>query len=380
MGPSVLDTSTAHADLVRGQLLAISNRISRPYEGHAERMTRRAEDGVQTLQDVLSAAGVTRRDLDRCQALADADARFEFLNWLPHAATVGGAAGDATEKAIFGSCSGEPRAIASLIQLFALVLDGLIDEAPDILAPERGMLFDFMFRGWDPDYKAPTRQQINNKHAVVSLLYKIALEWIRLVRRTQGWCSEASVREELAAAVKAALQSEYTNTPSIYDVATGRASIESCRKVIMAKSANAVWVSALAPICARGWPDNLDHHLYRRCAYLMGAYIGWIDDIEDLLEDLSAGRWSLVSVDLYVYAGQPRSLAPAELMDRLAETLGIEGVRQRLIKTGLDRYDELVRGLDAIDIDKEPILQLVEDATLAGLREDELTGGVVFPA
>jgi len=363
MRPSVADTSTAHADLVRRQLLAISDRSSQPFGGNAERMTRRVKDGRETLREVLSAAGVTQQDFDRCQSLADADARFEFLNWLPHAATVGGAVGDATEQAIFGSCSGEPRSIASLIQLFSLVLDGLIDEAPDVVAPERTTLFDVMIRGWDPAYEAPTRQQIDSKHAAVSLLYKIALEWIRLVRRTQGWSSEASVREELPAAVKAALQSEYINTASMYDVGTGRASIEDCRKVIMAKSASAVWVSALAPICARGWPDNLDRRRYRRCAYLLGGYIGWIDDIEDLLVDLSAGRWSLVSADLYVYSGQPKSLAPAELIGRLTETLGFEDVRQRLIKTGLEHYDELVRGLDAIEIDNRPILQLVEDAT-----------------
>ena len=99
-------------------------------------MTRRAEAGLETLQELFFAAGVSQRDMDRCQALADADARFEFLHWLPHAATVGGAAGDATEKPIFGSCSGEPRGLASLIQLFTLILDGLIDEAPDILAPD----------------------------------------------------------------------------------------------------------------------------------------------------------------------------------------------------------------------------------------------------
>ena len=125
----------------------------------------------------------------------------------------------------------------------------------------------------------------------------------------------------------------------------------------------------MTPICARGWPDSLDRYLYRRCAYLMGTYLGWIDDIEDLLEDLAAGRWSLVSVDLYMYSGRPMNLAPAEMIRKLAETLGSDGVRQTIIKTGLDHYDELVRGLAAIGIDHEPILQLVEDATFAGLRE-----------
>lgn len=368
MAPSVVDISNTHTDLVRRQLLAISNRTPRPFGGNPERMTRRAEDGVETLRNVLSAAGVSQQDFDNCRTLADADARFDFLHWLPHAAAVGGAAGDAIEEAIFGSCTGEPRAIASLMQLFALVLDGLIDEAPDILAPERATLFDIMIRGWEPDYKALTRRQINNKHPVVSLLYKIALECIKLVRQTQGWSSQASVREELPAAVKAALQSEFSGTPSIYDVGNGRASIECCRKAIMAKSANALWVLALAPICARGWPDNLDPHLYRRYAHRFGAYIGWIDDIEDLLVDLSAGRWSLVSVDLYVYSGQPKGLAPAELISRLTDTLGFEDVRQRLINTGLEHYEELVRRLDETEINKQPVLQLINDTTAAGLR------------
>ncbi|MFQ6027731.1 MAG: hypothetical protein ACE5Q6_09590 [Dehalococcoidia bacterium] len=239
------------------------------------------------------------------------------------------------------------------------------------------MLSDLMVSGWDPAYQALTRQQTNRKPPVVSLLYKIAFEWIRLVQQTQGWSSEASVRAELLDAVQAALQSQYIQLPSMFDVETGRASIEYCRKVVRAKSASAVWVSALAPICARGWPDNLDRHRYRNCAHLMGTYIGWIDDIEDLLVDLSVGRWNLVSADLYVYAGQPRGLAPAELMARLAETLGVDAVRQRLVESGLEHFEALVRGLGAIEIDSQPILQLVEDATLAGWQEDELTAAGV---
>ena len=105
----------------------------------------------------------------------------------------------------------------------------------------------------------------------------------------------------------------------------------------------------------------------------MGAYIGWIDDIEDLLVDLSVGRWNLVSTDLYEYLGQPRNISPAELIARLLDLLGSDDVQQKIVTTGLNHYTGLVDALDVINIDSGPLLQLVQDTTLAGLQDDEMT-------
>ena len=364
------DAVAAHKFLVRRQLQGLKKRMGENLGGSEARLAGHSERASRTWRAILASAGVTARDLDNHEALSQADSAYAFLRLLPHAVAVGSAAGDALESGLFGSCSEDVREISSLVQLSSLVLDGLIDEAPGVFDPERETLFSLLRReSWASDHDMGTLERLGDKHPAVELLYKVTLGWVGRVRQAKGWLTELSLRKELPFAVENAILAEYESDHRRFDLGDCTPNIESCRRIVRAKGANAMWVTALIPICVHGWPQSVERDNYRRSAYLTGTYVGWIDDIHDVLIDLEAGRWSSVLLDLYVYAGQPEHLAPAALKETLIGALADKDIRERLVRSGLEQYDELVSSLLTTGSDSGPILQLIQDATLAGVEE-----------
>ena len=372
MSSSVADAVAPHADLVRRQLRALRTRMGGHPEGAETRLAGHSARGSNTWRAILASVGVTEYDLARCLALANSDSRFAFLHRLPQAVAVGSAAADALEQGIFGFCSDEVREISSLVQLFSIVLDGLIDEAPRVFDQERACLFDLLRKeNWTSEHDMPVLRRPGDQHPAVELLYKVALGWVGRIKQSRGWLTEPLLREELSLAVEAAVLAEYESTQCRFDAEDRSPDIESLRKSVAAKGAKAMWVTTLTPLCVHGWPRNVDRSLYRRCSVMMGTYVGWIDDIHDLMIDLEAGRWSAVLLELYAYAGQSGPVTSAALRERLIATLADQDVRDRLLVTGLDHYDGLVRSLAATTFDTGPILRLIQDATLAGVEEVE---------
>ncbi len=353
-----------HAELVRQQLLAISDRARSSRDGADGRAVRRRALGEATMRAVLTSAGLTNGDIASLSDLADNEARFDFLRWLPHAASVGGAAGDASEMALFGTCSGEARELTALVQMFTLMLDGLIDDASEIFPQDaRTSLFEFLQRGLDPALPAPEPAEPDHGHPAVVTLNQIAREWIRRTRATLGWF-DTVIAGEMRAATSAALLAEYGSALRPLEATISPPELELWRDVLRAKSVNAVWVSCLVPICVHGWPPNLDSPACRRLASCMGTYVGWIDDIDDALTDLEHGRWSEVLLDMYIYAGSPPVEDGKTLVDILLEALADEQIRQKLVNTGVRHHDNLSTALADSVSDSEPIMQLIEDVTL----------------
>ena len=321
------------------------------------------------MQAVLTSAGLTNGDIASLSDLADTEARFDFLRWLPHAASVGGAAGDASEMTLFGTCSGDARELTALVQMFTLMLDGLIDDASEIFPQDkRASLFEFLQQGLDPGLPAAEPVEPTHGHPVVAMLHQIAREWIRRTRATLGW-SDTVIAGEVRAAARAALSAEYSSALSPLEAMISPPELELWRDVLRAKSVNAVWVSCLVPICVHGWPPNLDSLACRRLASCMGTYVGWIDDIDDALTDLEDGRWSEVLLDMYIYAGSPTVADGETLVDILLEALADEQIRQKLVNTGVRHHDNLSTALADSVSDSEPIMQLIEDVTLLGVGE-----------
>ena len=358
-----------HAALVRQQLHTISDRARTSRDGAEERAIRRRALGEATMRALLTSAGLSRGDIASLSDLADTEARFDFLRWLPHAASVGGAAGDASEMSLFGTRSGQARELAALVQMFTLALDGLIDDAPEIFPrDERRFLIDFLQRGFDPTLPAPEPVEADGWHPVVAMVHRIALEWIRRTRASSGW-SDTAVAEEMQAAVRAALLAEYGSALTSLEATSPLSNVERLREDLRAKSVNAVLVSCLVPVCVHGWPPNFDRDACRRLARCMGTYVGWIDDIEDVLTDLGEGRWSEVLLDMYVYAGSPPVAHGDTLVDILVEALADEQIRHRLVNNGVRHHDNLSAALADAVSDSEPLMQLIEDVTLLGAGE-----------
>lgn len=321
------------------------------------------------MRALLTSAGLSHGDIASLSDLADTEARFDFLRWLPHAASVGGAAGDASEMSLFGTRSGQARDIAALVQMFTLALDGLIDDAPEIFPQdERRSLVELLQRGFDPALPAPEPVEADRWHPVVAMVHQMALEWIRRTRASSGW-SNTVIAEEMQGAVRAALLAEYGSALTSLEATIPPSNIERLREVLRAKSVNAVLVSCLVPVCVHGWPPNFGGVAFRRLARCMGIYVGWIDDIEDALADLGEGRWSEVLLDMYVYAGSPPVAHGDTLVDILVGALADEQIRDRLVNTGVRHHDNLSAALADAVSDSEPLMQLIEDVTLLGAGE-----------
>ncbi len=366
--PSITRGVVDHAALVRQQLLTISDRARTSRDGAEERAIRRTALGEATMRALLTSAGLSHGDMASLSDLADTEARFDFLRWLPHAASVGGAAGDASEMSLFGTCSGQAREIAALVQMLTLALDGLIDDAPEIFPQdERRSLVELLQRGFNPALPAPEPVEADRWHRVVAMLHQIAREWIRRTRATLGW-SDTVIAGQVRAAARAALSAEYGSAlrplEATMEATVSPPELKLWRDVLRAKSVNAVWVSCLVPICVHGWPPNLDGLACRRLASCMGTYVGWIDDIDDALTDLAEGRWSEVLLDMYIYAGSPPVAHGETLVDILVETLADEQIRHKLVNTGVRHHDNLSTALADAVSDSEPIMQLIEDVTL----------------
>ena len=361
--------AVGHAELVRQQLLRIGDRAKSSRDGADTRAIRRRVLGEETMNAVLASAGLASGEIATLAKLANTDARFEFLRWMPHAASVGGAAGDAAEMTLFGTCSGEARALSALVQLFTLVLDGLIDEASELFpADERTSLFEFFQQGLDPTVPTPVSVESDHRHPVVTILYQIAGEWIRRTRATRGW-SDPVIARETRAAVTAALLAEYGSDFYSLEDTIPPEDLKRWREVLRTKSVNAVWVTCLVPICVHGWPPNLDLDACRKLASSMGTFVGWIDDIDDALIDLMEGRWSEVLLDMYLYAGSQPAARGEKLVDILLEALADDQIRRKLVNTGLRHHDHLSISFDDAVSDSKPIMELIEDVTLAEVGE-----------
>jgi len=97
----------------------------------------------------------------------------------------------------------------------------------------------------------------------------------------------------------------------------------------------------------------------------MGTFVGWIDDIDDALIDLMEGRWSEVLLDMYLYAGSQPAASGEKLVDILLEALADDQIRRKLVNTGLRHHDHLSISFDDAVSDSKPIMELIEDVTLA---------------
>lgn len=371
---------TIYRDLLQRQFLAIKQREPALYEGYHSRLASYMERGLANLHAVLASAGVEESDLNECFERARVDQRFRFLYKLPRSAALGGARGTALEMGLFSSTSNAVGEFVTLLNIFITILDGLLDEAPALLASEHETLYDLLVRqSWSRTRKLPIFEQRDSAHPVVVLMYDVMVECIRIVISSDAWLADPTLREDFSDAVEAAFLAESSSTDYQF-VAEGPFNISACRSALIAKSGNAAWVTALAPICVRGWPSELNRSGYREFAKFFGEYVGWIDDICDLLVDLAAGRWSSVILDLYEYVGQPSHRSPPALRFTLTTALAYDQISNRLVETGGQLYDQLIGALEALEIDRASIVPLIADITQSWLVIEQFgTSRAVWP-
>ena len=360
---SVDSFELAHDDLMERQFAAIRRHRPRLFDGYAERMADCMQRGLATMDTVLSAAGVDDGDLARCREQRAQDARLDFLYGLPRSAAFGAAIGTAIDEALFGDATVDSAELTALINLFIRLLDGLVDETPDLFEPERRTFLSILEEAsWAPHSDPPTIAALDRKHPVVAVTLRVMLEWLRRVKGSRIWSADPATGEQFAAVCRTALGAELA-TASQPSLDGDQVDIADCRRALIEKSALSVWVIALAPVCLRGWPEGVDRERYYAVARAVGYHFSWIDDICDMAADLDADRWSDVLLTLYERVQRTRAAGPFDLKDALMRAAADGEAAAELVAKGERLYCQMVDSIERLDIDPSPLLTYVADGT-----------------
>lgn len=356
-----------HRELVQQQFDAIRNKTPHLYEGFEQRITSHLEKGLSSLRAVLRSSGVGDFEFERYMNCVQIDERLHFLYDLPYSATFGRLTGEAMESSLFNMTTARTSEITTLLNLFIRLLDSLVDEAPELYIPERDFILRILQDGnWQDSSAASGLRKFGEKHPIVELTYKVLFEWLRRIRESEAWQSDSSIRYIFSHAVKEAISAEL-NSLKEQSIRIEQIDIEYYRNALKNKSEYAIWVTALAPICMNGWPNGLDHELYRRSAHLLGQYIGWIDDVRDIMEDIAASRWSNVLLATYERIGCPSCNSVDTLKYLLLSALANDHLVSKIVHIGTNYYDETIQCLESIGVDHSPLLLLMADLTQSWL-------------
>jgi hypothetical protein len=345
---------SAHAALVEEQFTS----LLRAGLGKVASEPLEAQDAVD-LSALLSETGVSEAEWAECEALAESDDRFAFLGGLAHSTAIAVEAANALEISLCGHAEKLGPRIVAPLQAFIRVLDGLVDDVPEIFSSQKENILSLVQFGLSETNIRNVRKEDECNHIVIDLLYKIALTWTGVVRSTPGF-SDPSIRAIFLQAVDKAMRAEYFNANCIIDGYPSN--VEALRDSVRAKSANVAWVIALIPIMVRGWPLDLDRNKYHHVAKLFGTYVGWVDDICDVLEDLDQDRWSDVLLELYSFSCKSTMVSPAVTKYELSKLLKNDDCRAHLVEIGVAHQAAFFDMLIEIGADPVPMAKLVAHA------------------
>jgi hypothetical protein len=270
------------------------------------------------------------------------------------------------EACLTGLVSPASSELTTLINLFITVLDGLIDEVPELFEPEKERIAELLDSSsplWRHEIMISDR--LLTHHPVVDVVYGLLLDGARRLRASSYLKADSNLRMTFLRAVEQAITAEYASRP-IQTIGEW-VEPERRRAVIEGKSEDAVWVTALVPICMNGWPNWLAQTRYESIARAIGRYFGWLDDLSDLFIDLANGRWNSVLIQIFREIQVPPTATPGEWQLAAATAISFESISSYLLDTGTVLYEDVVRKLDGLGRDCQAVFHLLADATASWL-------------
>jgi hypothetical protein len=367
--------SDLHQELIRRQWLALKNQESGLEDGYRERIVRYMRLGALTIQIAIASADITDRDFARVSAAAEKDPRLQFMQRMRVSAAMHGQFSQTLEESFYGSASSTSsvREASALIGMFMRVLDDLIDETPEIIAPERDRLTSILSK---ENMMRPepivviSDEELDAKHPAVSFLYKLTQASAAKIKQSEFWLGESSlsVREDFTGAIEAALLTEF-DTMNCYMPVSSQDYNPNIRLPLRAKAENVDWVFGLIPATFLGWSELVNKYPYEVAIKKYGDLRAWMDDVQDLLADVGTGEANEVFLDLYENAGQPAFTTSDELYEKLPEWLSDERTVAQLVSKGLTLYKECLYGFETLGIaNPVPVQQYITDVTLASIE------------
>lgn len=229
-----------------------------------------------------------------CYALAEQDKRFAFCHALPRSAFFGESLVVSGYRAVVGGESPEAAKEAGrLLNIFITTLDGLCDEAPDLLPDiipaTNDMLASF------PE-ASTIRPEV--KHPVVRLIYEAGASAASILRERLRQSGARRLEAKLTDAVRAAYRTEIDGLALRSHLETSDHT--KLGKIIgeRTKLSAAVFNASLQIVALFAECDDSIVTRLERTAAFTGAFIGWLDDIVDLEKDNINHKPNMVAAHL----------------------------------------------------------------------------------
>ncbi|WP_369069564.1 hypothetical protein [Kineococcus terrestris] len=361
----VLERTVDH--LRREQLRALAQHLPGPFADSDQRVAHATGAGLAAFTRIQTRSAWLGPFVDQLSGLMAVERRYRFLDAFPEAPVISMARASALEHAVFGDTTPEVEELALQLGMFTVLLDGLLDEVPDELAPVAGWLH----RAMDPDgwadgaplAPAPSRSLL------ADALCRLASSVIATVVGGRAWCDDAVVREQFTQATRAAFAAELASVD--LTASRGAPGGEVLERVV-GKSTHPIWAGSLVPFCVRGWPPGLEADAFRDLAFAIGRFGGWVDDVVDVAEDLRADRWSAVLAVVADCAAALGATHPgADVRPAIVRVLGAPLVVEVVAARGVALVREVEDGFAHLDVDASTVLPVLCD-----MARQSLTSGL----
>jgi hypothetical protein len=349
-------------DLRVHQLDALIGTRPDAFTHYFERMSRATTEGLAIVNEMAIHRPELRTLMSQIVSLAETDRRLGFLDGIPEGPLLAVMRARALERAIFDIETEEVARIALLIGIFTVLLDGVIDEAPEIFATIQPWLDQTM------NLASPPPEPPANLHPVAQAIVWSATSAISGLAKTTGW-RDPTARAEFVRATKAAYQTELVSTTCL--ISDRSVPPGEMRKRIADKSTACIWAGALIPMVVHGWPEGIDPAGFEELARTVGAFSGWIDDIVDLGIDLRADRWSMPLLEIYdlVTEFDPGVVQRSSPGSIVYDGLLHPWIGKRLPGLGVLRWQAVCGAMEALGMTDDVIVPVMADVARAALLD-----------
>ncbi len=355
------------AALGRRQLDALQSVVPDGSIGRNRRIRAATVDALAILDRLSLRADWLLPLVEDLSRLAAEDSRYRFLNAIPDGPVLALSRAVALEEALFGSRSDAVAELALQMGMFTLLLDGLLDEVPaDLAIASKWLRYAMNPQQWGGSGIEEFRCR---ELPVTDALCWLTKSIVDTVSASRGWRDEV-VREQFSSATVSAFAAEL-HSVALATMGDGPPP-DDLRDSILAKSTAPIWAGALIPACEHGWPTGIDPFAFEGLARSIGAFGGWIDDVVDVAEDLHAGRWSLVTLEIYLGIG-PRSANELGRDSRsvVAKALCSTMVHARIASIGAEQLKHISQSLTILGSDTSGVLLALSDMADACLFDSK---------
>lgn len=345
-----------HAGLVRrlGDVLSAAYPIDASRS--RERIAGFLEDGMALLTsnriNLEGEPSLSMERIEACRLLAETDPRFRFIYRLPGSVGWGTAIGAAIEASVHGDSREDVRAVTGLMNAFMTLVDGMLDEAPDVIAPHRDALLNLVRQGAEGG--GVTGEALPDDHPCNYACFLVGRLWISGVNTLHPL---AFYRQELADTAHRAMRDEYESSVSRFD-APGLPD----PAPLYGRARWPLWTQALASISHTGWSKHYDYGAFRDLILRVGDFAAFLDDVRDYVTDCVAGQWNTVSTR-YFHRHSFSCSSVEEIKERLLIALAEDDFVSDVVRTGREMRAGIETSMAASRIEPRQMNDLISDLT-----------------